>query len=42
MTLEFGESKKKIEAFYDFQKECRSFLENVLNSGQGFIWVAGM
>jgi ribosomal protein S18 acetylase RimI-like enzyme len=38
-TIEFDESKK-IESFDDFEKECHSFLENALNNGQWFIWVA--
>ncbi|WP_102272069.1 GNAT family N-acetyltransferase [Cytobacillus massiliigabonensis] len=38
-TIEFDESKKN-ESYDDFEKECQIFLENALNSGQWFIWVA--
>jgi RimJ/RimL family protein N-acetyltransferase len=38
-TIEYDESKKN-ESFDEFEKECQSFLENALNSGQWFIWVA--
>jgi GNAT superfamily N-acetyltransferase len=38
-TIEYDESKR-LESFDDFEKECRSFLENALNSGKWFIWVA--
>ena len=37
-TIEYDESKKKA-SYEDFEKECHSFLENALNSGQWFIWV---
>jgi GNAT superfamily N-acetyltransferase len=40
-TIEYDESKKIEQTpFNDFEKECQSFLENALNSGQWFIWVA--
>ncbi|WP_243299966.1 GNAT family N-acetyltransferase [Bacillus litorisediminis] len=38
-TIEFDKSKKN-ESYGDFEKECQIFLENALNSGQWFIWVA--
>ncbi|KYD11270.1 N-acetyltransferase [Heyndrickxia sporothermodurans] len=38
-TIEHDESKKD-ESFADFEKECQAFLENALNNGQWFIWVA--
>ena len=38
-TIEDDESKKS--ASYEcFEKECYSFLENAINSGRWFIWVA--
>ncbi|MET3698824.1 ribosomal protein S18 acetylase RimI-like enzyme [Bacillus oleivorans] len=40
-TIEYDESKKiEQTSFTDFEKECHSFLESALNSGQWFIWVA--
>jgi GNAT superfamily N-acetyltransferase len=38
-TIEFDESKKE-ESYEEFEMECQAFLENALNSGQWFIWVA--
>lgn len=38
-TIEHAESKKD-ESFNDFEKECWLFLENAINGGQWFIWVA--
>ncbi|GAA0600324.1 GNAT family N-acetyltransferase [Virgibacillus siamensis] len=38
-TIEYDESKEK-ESYDDFKKECRSFLNDALNSRQWFIWVA--
>lgn len=38
-TVEYDESKKN-ESFDDFEMECQHFLENALNGGQWFIWVA--
>jgi len=36
-TIEYDESKKiEQTSFSDFEKECQSFLENAINSGQ---WV---
>lgn len=37
-TIEYDDSKKN-ESFEEFEKECYSFLEHALNSGQWFIWV---
>ncbi|MFA1822931.1 GNAT family N-acetyltransferase [Virgibacillus oceani] len=37
--LEFDKSKKS-ESYEDFEKECRIFLEDALNSSQWHIWVA--
>ncbi|PLT28670.1 GNAT family N-acetyltransferase [Peribacillus deserti] len=40
-TIEHSVSAK-IEQFQfkDFEKECQSFLQNALNNGQWFIWIA--
>lgn len=38
-TIEHDESKKN-ESFDGFEKECQSFLEDVLKKNQWFIWVA--
>jgi GNAT superfamily N-acetyltransferase len=38
-TIEFDESKKD-ESYEEFELECQGFLENALNSGQWFIWIA--
>jgi GNAT superfamily N-acetyltransferase len=38
-TIEYDESKRNA-SFNDFEKECQSFLENAINCGQWFIWVA--
>ncbi len=38
-TIEFDESKKDT-SYEEFERECRTFLENALNSNQWFIWVA--
>jgi GNAT superfamily N-acetyltransferase len=40
-TIEYDESKKiEKTSFNDFEKECQLFLDNALNSGLWFIWVA--
>lgn len=40
-TIEHDESKKiQHTPYHKFEKECQAFLENALNSGQWFIWVA--
>jgi len=38
-TIEFDESKRQ-SSYNDFEKECRSFLENAITSDQWYIWVA--
>lgn len=38
-TIEYDESKKNASVA-DFEKECRVFLEDALNSGKWFVWVA--
>jgi GNAT superfamily N-acetyltransferase len=38
-TIEYDETKRNA-SFIDFEKECQAFLENAIDSGQWFIWVA--
>lgn len=40
-TIEYDESKKIEQTpFKDFERECQTFLENAIYSGQWVIWVA--
>ncbi len=38
-TIEYDESKQSASVA-DFEKECQVFLEDALNSGKWFVWVA--